>query len=321
MILALAGGVGGSKLVKGLAKCLAPSDLVVVVNTGDDFRHLGLLISPDLDTVMYTLAGRNNAETGWGLAGETWQFMDALAQLGGATWFRLGDRDLATHVERTRRLDAGATLSEVTAALCAAFGVAHRVVPMSDQRVATIVRTDAGSLPFQHYFVRHRSAPVVIGVDYAGAADASPSPAFRSALGDDRLQAIIIAPSNPFLSIGPILAVVGIRDAIARAGVPVVAVSPIIGGEAVKGPAAKIMREMGYAASAATIGEVYAGLVDGLVIDERDRELIDEIEAANLRVCVTDTLMTNEKDQARLAQATLRFAVDIGKAADRRASR
>lgn len=321
MILALAGGVGGSKLVTGLAKCLAPSDLVVVVNTGDDFRHLGLLISPDLDTVMYTLAGRNNAATGWGLAGETWQFMDALAQLGGETWFRLGDRDLATHVERTRRLDAGATLSEVTAALCAAFGVAHRVVPMSDQRVATIVRTDAGPLPFQHYFVRHRSAPVVIGVDYAGAADASPSPAFRSVLGDDRLQAVIIAPSNPFLSIGPILAVVGVRDAIARAGVPVVAVSPIIGGEAVKGPAAKIMRELGYAASAATIGEVYTGLVDGLVIDERDRELSDEIEAANLRVCVTHTLMTNEEDQTRLAQTTLRFAADIGKAADKRASR
>lgn len=186
-MLALAGGVGGSKLANGLAKCLASSDLVVMVNTGDDFRHLGLLISPDLDTVMYTLAGRNNAETGWGLAGETWQFMDALAQLGGETWFRLGDRDLATHVERTRRLDEGATLSEVTAALCAAFGVAHRVVPMSDQRVATIVSTDAGPLSFQHYFVRHRSAPVVIGVDYAGATDALPSPAFRSVLDDDRL--------------------------------------------------------------------------------------------------------------------------------------
>lgn len=321
MILALTGGVGGSKLASGLAKRLAPSELVVVVNTGDDFRHLGLYVSPDLDTVMYTLAGRNNIETGWGLAGETWQFMNALAQLGGEVWFRLGDRDLATHVERTRRLREGATLSEITAALCSAFGVAHRLVPMSDDPVATNVHTDAGPLPFQDYFVRHRSAPAIKSVEYRGAQDASPSPAFRAALEDADLRAIVIAPSNPFLSIGPILALAGVRDAIARAVVPIVAVSPIIAGEAVKGPAAKIMRELGHAPSAVTIGELYAGLVDGLVIDERDRSLRGEIEATGLRVCVTNTLMREPDDQARLAQATLDFAAGVGGSPKRDAQR
>lgn len=314
MILALAGGVGGSKLVNGLARCLAPSDLVVVVNTGDDFHHLGLSISPDLDTVMYTLAGRNNAETGWGIAGDTWRFMDALAQLGGETWFRLGDSDLATHVERTRRLEEGATLSQVSAALCAAFGVAQRVVPMSDQRVPTMVRTEMGLLPFQHYLVRLQSAPVVNGFEYAGARNALPSSTFLDALEDERLRAIIISPSNPFLSIGPILAIPGIREAIMGARVPVVAVSPIIGGEAVKGPAAKIMRELGYAASAATIARLYTGLIDGIVIDERDRAIRGAIEATGLQVCVSDTLMVSAEKQAMLAQAVLRFSAGITKA-------
>ncbi len=320
VILALAGGVGGSKLARGLAACLAPSDLTVVVNTGDDFRHLGLWVSPDLDTVVYALAGLANRETGWGLAGETWHFMEALGRLGGETWFRLGDRDLATHVERTRRLDAGATLSEVTAALAAALGVAHRVVPMSDQPVATVVHTDEGPLPFQHYFVRRRCAPAVRAVEHAGARSARPSPAFAAALDDPRLRAIVVAPSNPLLSIGPILAVGGVRDAIAGARVPVVAVSPIVGGEAVKGPAAKILRELGHAASAATIATLYAGVADGLVVDERDRALCSTVEAAGLRVCVADTLMTDAQREAGLAQVVLAFAAELAEARGGRAS-
>jgi LPPG:FO 2-phospho-L-lactate transferase len=311
MILALAGGVGGSKLANGLARNLPPSGLVVAVNTGDDFEHLGLFVSPDLDTVMYTLAGRNNPVTGWGLANETWHFMDAVAQLGGETWFRLGDHDLATHVERTRRLRQGQTLSEVTQALCAAFGVAHRIVPMCDQRVATMLETDIGRLSFQHYLVRERTAPVVRTVEFDGVQHATASAGFAAALADARLAAIVIAPSNPFLSIGPILAVPGVREAIARAPVPRIAVSPIIAGEAVKGPAAKMMREFGHEASSVTVANVYAGIVDALVIDIRDRHLRGAIEAQGLRVHVTDTLMRGPEDQARLAREVLAFAADI----------
>jgi LPPG:FO 2-phospho-L-lactate transferase len=318
MILALAGGVGGAKLANGLAQRLAPQDLVVVVNTGDDFSHLGLRIAPDLDTVMYTLAGRSNTATGWGLAGETWQFMDALARLDGETWFRLGDRDLATHVERTRRLNAGETLSAVTAELCRAYGVAHPVVPMSDDPVQTVVHTDAGPLAFQDYFVRRRCAPAVRALQFAGAEAAAPSPGFRAALADARLRAIVLCPSNPYLSIHPILALAGVRAMIATRGVPTVAVSPIIGNAAVKGPAAKIMRELGHTVSAATIARLYAGLVDGLVIDERDRPVRAEIEAAGLRVCVTDALMKGPQDQARLAQTTLEFAASIAPARAKR---
>ena len=307
MILALAGGVGGSKLANGLATCLAPSELVVAVNTGDDFEHLGLFVSPDLDTVMYTLAGRNNRITGWGRADETWHFMDAIAELGGATWFRLGDRDLAIHVERTRRLRDGETLSEITRGLCEVFGVAHRIVPMCDEPVATMLETDRGRLPFQHYLVREGSAPVVSSVGFAGVEAATPSAGFAAALVDPRLEAIVIAPSNPFLSIGPILAVPGVREGIVAAQVPVVAVSPIIAGEAVKGPAAKMMLEFGQEPSAATIGKIYAGLLDGLVIDDRDNSLRGEIEAQGLRVHVTDTLMHGPEDQARLAREVLAF--------------
>ena len=308
MILALAGGVGGARLAHGLAQLCPPDDLVVAVNTGDDFWHLGLRISPDLDTVMYTLAGRGNTCTGWGLEGETWRFMDALARIGGETWFRLGDQDLATHIERTRRLNEGQTLSTVTTALCRAFGVAHRVVPMSDEPVQTIVHTDAGPLAFQDYFVRRRCEPAVRALEYAGAESAAPSPGLRAAMSDPRLRAILICPSNPYLSIDPILALPGVRAMIAARKVPVVAVSPIIGDAAVKGPAAKIMREFGHAPSATTIARLYSGLADGLVIDERDRHLRGEIEAVGLRVCIADALMRSPQDQARLARTTLEFA-------------
>jgi LPPG:FO 2-phospho-L-lactate transferase len=311
LILALAGGVGGAKLANGLAQILSPDELIVVVNTGDDFSHLGLRISPDLDTVMYTLAGRNNSETGWGLAGETWHVMTALDRLGAETWFRLGDQDLATHIERTRRLAAGEMLSEVTTALCRAFGVRHRIVPMTDESVQTIIHADEGTLPFQHYFVRRRCEPRVQRIEFLGSRQAEPSKAFAAALGDERLRAIIICPSNPYLSVQPILALSGVCKEIESRQVPVVAVSPIVDGAAVKGPAAKIMRELGDEPSAAGIARLYAGIADGLVIDEQDRNLSAAIEVTGLHVCVTPTLMRSDSDQARLAHDVLAFTQSI----------
>jgi len=311
MILALAGGVGGAKLANGLASILLPDDLVVIVNTGDDFSHLGLRISPDIDTVMYTLAGRSNPEAGWGLAGDTWHFMDALERLNGENWFRLGDRDLATHVERTRRLEAGQTLSEVTVELCKSFGVAHQIAPMTDHTVQTILNTNEGTLSFQHYFVRRRCEPTVLTIDFIGDRQATPSPALLSALSSAELHAIIICPSNPYLSIHPILSLAHVRDALLYRSVPVVAVSPIIGGTAVKGPAAKLMRDFGRTPSVVEIARIYAGLIDGLVIDKRDAHLRSEIEALGIRVCVTKALMKTVADQAFLARVTSDFASGI----------
>jgi len=302
MIVALAGGVGGAKLAAGLARVLAPEELVIAVNTGDDFEHLGLHVSPDLDTVMYTLAGMANPDTGWGLSGETWSFMEALARLGGPTWFRLGDRDLATNVERTRRLRAGETLSEVTRDLCARLGVRHAVVPMSDDPVRTLVHTDRGALEFQHYFVRDRCEPRVERLEYRGGEAARPSAALRDALARSDLAGIVFCPSNPYLSIAPILAMPGVREAI---GGRAVAVSPIIAGRAVKGPAAKIMQELGIAPSALEIARYYRGIVRALVIDRADSGLAASIEAVGIRAVQEDTLMPGDADRERLARACL----------------
>lgn len=304
MILALAGGVGGAKLADGLARVLPPGELVVAVNTGDDFEHLGLHVSPDLDTVMYTLAGLANPETGWGLAGESWSFLDALGRLGGETWFRIGDRDLATHVERTRRLAAGERLTGVTRALCARLGVTQDVVPMSDAPVRTVLHTRAGTLEFQHYFVRERCAPEVSAIEYRGAAEAATGPGLRAALAHPALEGIVICPSNPWLSIAPILALPGMRDAVARCP-RVVAVSPIVAGAAVKGPAAKLMRELGLPVSALEIARGYRGLAGTLVVDRADAGLAPAIEAAGLRPAVHDTLMRDAGDRVRLAHACL----------------
>jgi LPPG:FO 2-phospho-L-lactate transferase len=311
MILVFAGGVGGAKLTNGLAKIQPAENLVTVVNTGDDFVHFGFRISPDLDTVMYALAGVNNPETGWGIANETWNMMASLERLGGQTWFRLGDRDLATHIVRTEQLQKGQTLSETTAALCQAMGIRHPVIPMTDQAVETVVHTDEGVLSFQHYFVRRRCEPRVRKIEFVGATDASPSPMFSAALADRRLKAVIICPSNPYLSIQPILSLKGVRQTIANLSVPVVAVSPLIGGKAVKGPAAKIMHELGTTPSTTEIARFYAGLIDGLVIDQRDENLRADIAAKGLRVCVTDTIMKNIAAQTRLARTTMDFALDI----------
>ncbi|WP_431857123.1 2-phospho-L-lactate transferase [Azospirillum sp.] len=308
-ILALSGGVGGAKLACGLYAVLPPGGLGVLVNTGDDFSHLGLSISPDLDTVMYTLAGVVNPETGWGRAGESWTFMDATAALGGDAWFRLGDKDLAVHVERTRRLRAGEPLGAVTAELCHRFGIAAEVMPMSDDAIATLVDSDAGTLAFQDYFVRRGCEPRVRGFRFQGIEAARPNPRALAWLEDPDLAAIVIGPSNPFVSVAPILAVPGLRDALAQRRVPLVAVSPIVGGQAIKGPAAKMMDELGIRPSAAWVAEQYGDLLDGLVIDETDRDLAAGIHGP--RVLVAQTVMRTATDRARLAGEVLGFAAEL----------
>lgn len=311
MILALAGGVGGAKLAHGLTRILSPEDLLIAVNTGDDFEHLGLHISPDLDSVMYKLAGLNDMDRGWGIADETWQFMHALERLGGETWFNLGDQDLATHVERSRRLGAGETLSEITRDLCTRLGIEHRIVPMSDDRVRTMVATPDGSLPFQDYFVRLQCAPAVTGFTFEGADTARPNDALLAALNDNGLTAIVICPSNPFVSIDPFFALPDIATAIDARKVPLIAVSPIIGGSAVKGPAAKMLGELGVDPSAAAIAAHYGARLDGLIIDLCDSNLAAAIEDAGTKVQIVPTLMRNAKDERQLAQEAVAFAKSL----------
>jgi LPPG:FO 2-phospho-L-lactate transferase len=308
-VVALSGGIGGAKLALGLYRILPPDSLLAVCNTGDDFEHLGLLISPDLDTVMYTLAGIANPETGWGRAGETWTFMAALEQLGGETWFRLGDADLATHVERTRRLNAGDTLSAIADDFRERLGVRARIMPMCDAPVRTMVLTEDGVLPFQRYFVERRCEPRVSGFEFQGALAARPTAAILEALESDGLEAVVICPSNPFISIDPILAVPGMRAALVACRVPVVAVSPIIGGRAVKGPTAKIMAELGIPASARAVAHHYDGLLDGFVLDETDAA---ESEGIDLPCLATRTLMASEVAKRALAAEVLAFARRLG---------
>ena len=303
-VVALSGGVGGAKLALGLSRVLAAGELVVVANTGDDFEHLGLSISPDIDTLTYVLAGLDNPETGWGRRDETWSFMETLARLGGETWFRLGDRDLALHVERTRRLAAGQTLSEITADVCRRLGVAQRVLPMSDDRVRTRVRTDEGWIDFQDYFVHRQCRPVVRELSFVGADKAEPQPDVIATLRG-RVRAVVICPSNPFISIEPILAVPGLRQAIAGCGAPVVAVSPIVGGRAVKGPTAKMMLELGLAVSAATAAERYAGSLSGYVVDSAD---VAGAHRLALPMKAAPTLMTDLATREALARTVLDFA-------------
>ena len=302
MILALAGGVGGARLAQGLVQVLGADELTIVVNVGDDFEHLGLHVSPDLDTVMYTLGGVHNPETGWGRAGETWAFLDALGAIGGDTWFRLGDRDLAVHVERTRRLRSGDRLSGITADLCRAFGIRHPVIPVTDDRLRTFVDTDEGELAFQDYFVRRRCEPVVRGFRFDGAATARIA-APLAALGSSaaRIEGIVLCPSNPWLSVAPMLALPALAALLDTPDIPVVAVSPIVGGAAVKGPAGKIMRELGHAVDVSGVVTHYGARVDGWVIDERDRSHAGAIAAAGHAVCVTDTMMTSPARSAALA--------------------
>jgi len=308
-VVALSGGVGGAKLACGLYGVLPPDALSVIVNTGDDFEHLGLRVCPDLDTVAYTLGGLANPATGWGRAEESWAFLGALGDLGGDTWFRLGDRDLAVHVERTRRLRAGETLTAVTAAFARAFGIGAAILPMCDEAVETRVRTDRGWLAFQDYFVRLRCEPAARALAYAGATEARPTAAVLAALRQPALEAVIICPSNPYLSIDPILAVPGIRALLEKTPAPVIAVSPIIAGRAVKGPTAKIMTELGIDASAASIGRHYGTLIDGFITETGDAD-----EAASALACPVKglrTLMTGAADRQGLARAALDFAREL----------
>lgn len=303
-VVALCGGVGGAKLAAGLARALGER-LVVIVNTADDFEHLGLTISPDIDTVLYTLGGRADPERGWGRAGESWRFLSALGELGGETWFQLGDQDLALHVLRTQALRAGRTLTTIVGEAARRFDIRSTILPMSDNSVRTIVETLEGDFAFQRYFVERRCAPEVLGIRFDGASEARASAEVHEALTAPGLRAIVICPSNPYLSIDPILATPNVRDWVEAAQAPVVAVSPIIGGAAIKGPTTKIMRELGAPATSQTIAQHYRGLIDGLVIDEADAA---ERNLPEIAVKVTRTLMQNDTDRDRLAAEAITFA-------------
>jgi LPPG:FO 2-phospho-L-lactate transferase len=314
-VLALSGGVGGAKLALGLARVLPAGRLTVVANTGDDFEHLGLHVAPDIDTLVYVLAGLDNPQTGWGRRDETWSFMAALGELGGETWFRLGDRDLAMHVERTRRLRAGETLSGITADVARRLGIGSRILPMSDDAVRTRVKTREGVLDFQRYFVGRQCAPEVTGFVFEGAGNAVPHPDVVAALNHPDLRAVIICPSNPFISIDPILAVPRLRAALAATAAPVVAVSPIIAGRAIKGPTAKMMAELELSVDPLTVAAHYRGLIDGYVMDIADSELVDSELARSQMAGMPDlpvetirTLMQNRDDREALAHAVLDFA-------------
>jgi LPPG:FO 2-phospho-L-lactate transferase len=306
-IVALAGGVGGAKLALGLAQILPPGDLTVIVNTGDDFEHYGLYICPDLDTVCYTLAGLANPETGWGRLNETWNVIENASMLGGPTWFRLGDRDMGTHLERTRRLKEGQTLSQITKDFCRAWGIEQTILPMSDQPVRTIVETDEGDLAFQEYFVHRRCEPRVKGFRFDGVDKAEPALGGCEAI--QSADAIIICPSNPWVSIDPILRVISLTPALSQSerGKPVVAVSPIIGGQTIKGPAAKMYREMGIEPSALAVANHYRGLATRFVLDKLDEQLKGDVMGLNMRTLVTNTLMNSLDSRSRLAKDVLRF--------------
>ena len=305
-IVALAGGVGGAKLAHGLAQILPPEDLTIIVNTGDDFEHLGLYICPDLDTVCYTLAGLANPQTGWGRANESWQTITNVERLGGPSWFRLGDQDLATHIERTRRMKAGQRLSEITRDFCTAWGIHHTVIPMSDNPVRTIVETEEGDLAFQEYFVHRRCEPRVKGFRFDGIEKAEAADGAREAI--QSADAIIICPSNPWVSINPILRTLSpLPNLGEETGVRTVAISPIIGGQAVKGPAAKMYRELGIEPSALAVAKQYQGLATDFVLDKIDTQLEAEIRSLNMRTRATKTLMKNVKDRRRLAEDVLNF--------------
>ncbi len=343
--LALSGGVGGARLVLGLTQLLSPEDLTVVTNTGDDFQHLGLAICPDLDTVLYTLAGWNNPETGWGQSDESWNLLNALARLGGEDWFRLGDRDLATHLIRTQMLAEGSSLSAVAAHLSARMGVKYSILPMTDDPVATVVITKntsgkdappaviptppsgkdappavipaaAGTtrLAFQHYFVRERCQPQVERFEFEGIAAAVPSPGFIAAL-EVPPAAVIICPSNPFVSVAPVLNLPGIQSRLKATAAPVIAVSPIVGGRAIRGPAAKMMAELGLPQTALGVAqyyvESYGDLLSGFVLDQQDESLRDEVAALGLATSVTNTVMADLQAKTKLAAELLDFATSL----------
>jgi LPPG:FO 2-phospho-L-lactate transferase len=306
-ILAISGGVGGAKLAAGLAAVLPPERLTIAVNTGDDFEHLGLTICPDIDSVVYALAGLNDTQRGWGIVDETWQTMAMLGRVGEATWFNLGDRDMAMHLGRSWRLRAGESLSAVTARLAGALGIAHPIVPMSDAPVRTQVETDAGWLDFQRYFVAEQCRPAVRAIRFAGAG-AAPSPGLAEALARPDLAAVVLCPSNPFLSVDPILAVDGVRAAWSGLDVPKIAVSPLVGGKAVKGPLSKLLAELGNGEDNLAIARHYGALVDHFVIDRTDAKDAEGLRGLGLSITIANTLMRDANDRERLAREVLAAA-------------
>lgn len=311
-VIALCGGVGGAKLALGLALLLPPEQLTVVVNTGDDFDHVGLRVCPDLDTVVYTLAGQSNTAQGWGLADESWRVMERLVALGGDDWFQLGDLDLATHIMRNQWLREGLSLTETMRRLAQALGVSHPVLPMSDDPVNTLVHTaDGRRLSFQQYFVRERCEPVVSRLEFAGAQAARPNPELMQLLADEQTAAVVICPSNPYLSIDPMLSLTGLREALRQTRAAVVAIAPIVAGGAIKGPTAKIMAELGIPVTSAAIAQHYGDVLDGFVLDQQDAVHRETIAASGLKVAVEQTVMSNLDDRVALAAAVLRLVADM----------
>ena len=306
--LALSGGIGGAKLALGLEHIFNSPKLMIAGNTGDDFEHFGLNISPDLDTLLYTLSGKSDLERGWGLANETWSFMKAMKEIGGETWFQLGDRDLAIHVERTRRLKEGERLSLITSSFCRKFGVKSHIVPATDDSLKTLVKTPKGILSFQHYFVRDQCRPKILGLNYEGSENAQPCPALEEALESSLLETVVLCPSNPFLSIDPILAVKGVREKLKSSNARVLAVSPIVGGDAVKGPTANNLRDLGFSVSAYAIAKYYSDFIDGFMLDKGDENEISQIESLGIQVGLADTVMTDLQSKIKLAEDVLRFS-------------
>jgi len=312
-IAALAGGVGGAKLVDGLAHVLLPNDLTVIVNTADDFEHFGLHISPDLDTVCYTLAGLANPITGWGREAETWKVMEVIARLGGPLWFQLGDMDLGVHLERTRRLRSGQPLSQIVRDLCASWSVDVTVLPMSDDPISTqVVTSDMGALPFQEYFVKHHFQPEVKAFRFQGAGQSRPAPGVLQAV--QQADAIVICPSNPWVSVGPILAVPGILEVIHQK--PVVAVSPIVGGKAIKGPAAKMYEELGLDPSAVTVAQHYGKLLTGFILDVVDADQAGILDQSGIISLVTQIVMSTPEDRRRLGAEVIHFCEQLPRRVD-----
>lgn len=303
VVVALAGGVGGARMADGLARVLPAEKFTVIVNTGDDFQHLGLRICPDIDTVMYTLAGVGNRVTGWGRADESWRALETVGELGGPTWFHLGDRDLGLNLERTRRLENGQTLSEIINHFCQALGVAIQLLPMSNEPVATQVHTEEGTLAFQDYFVRRQCQPRVTGFQFEGIEQAKPAPGVLRAIEDADL--VVICPSNPWVSIDPILAVPGIREAVERR--VSIAITPIIGSQTIKGPAAKMFTELGLEPSARSVAEHYSGLISGFLLDQADVNQSQNIRELGMGIACTDTIMKTPHKRIRLAKEVLEF--------------
>nr|MBN1229252.1 2-phospho-L-lactate transferase [Anaerolineae bacterium] len=307
-VVILVGGVGGAKMAVGLANILPPDALTVIVNTADDFEHLGLHISPDVDTLMYSLSGLVNPSTGWGLEGDTFQAMEQIRKYGGPDWFNLGDCDLGTHLVRTHLLNRGLTLTEITQYLCSRLGIKQHLLPMTNDQVKTILDTDQGELGFQEYFVRERWLPAVHGIRFEGSSTAAPSP--EAALALETASLIILGTSNPFLSIDPIISIQGISERILKATVPRIAISPVIAGKAIKGPTVKLMTELGVEPSPVGVAEHYQNLLDGFILDKQDAALCDKVEGLGLRTAAFQTYMASLADKITLARQIINWVED-----------